>query len=149
MPITQRTPQAEIQSYAMRFTERMQQTIIRDMLIIGEKVVNAARITEQKGRDFKDQTGNLRSSIGYVVSVDGQIVQTSAFETVGDGSDGSREGKAFAEQLARQYPNGIALIVVAGKNYAKYVAARGYDVLDTAELLAQQLIPQMIKQIEQ
>ena len=147
MPIVQKTPSAEIQSYVIRRIERIQQAIIYNLLAIGEKVVTAARVTAQKGRDFKDQTGNLRSSIGYVISVDGQIVKSSTFDAVKEGSEGSREGKAFAEQLARQYQQGIVLLVVAGKEYAKYVAARGFDVLDTAELLAQQLVPQMLKQL--
>jgi hypothetical protein len=147
MPIVQKTPKAAIQSYVIKRTERIQQAIIYNLLAVGEKVVNAARTTSQKGRDFTDQTGNLRSSIGYVIAVDGQIVKTSSFDTVKEGADGSREGKAFAERLTQQYPKGIVLLVVAGKNYAKYVAARGFDVLDTAELLAQQLVPQMLKQL--
>lgn len=126
----------------------MMQAVIMNLKVIGEKCVNAARITSQKGRDYTDQTGNLRSSTGYVLIVDGEIVSESAFDVVKDGQTGSDEGKAFAESIVKDYPTGIALVVVAGKNYAQYVAARGYDVLDSAELLGEQLVQKMVEDLQ-
>jgi len=82
-----------------------------------------------------------------VVSVDGEIVGESRFEPVAGGTEGASRGRAYAESLVSQYPKGICLIVVAGMNYARYVAARGYDVIDSAELHARQLVPQMLKQL--
>jgi hypothetical protein len=38
------------------------------------------------------------------------------------------------------------LILVAGKEYAAYVSAR-YDVLDSAELLAEKLLPGILKKL--
>lgn len=147
MPIELKTPKDEVQSYLTRRVERMTQALIFNLRVIGEKVVNRGRITAEKGRDFTDQTGNLRSSIGYVITLDGRVVQESSFEVVKDGAAGAEEGRTFAYKLAQQYPTGICLIVVAGKSYAKYVAARGYDVIDSSEILARQLIPQMLKQL--
>lgn len=149
MPIFQKTPKASIGEYIVRRTKEMEQALVYNLLAVGEQCVNAARITAQKGKDFTDQTGNLRSSIGYVLAVDGQIVQESSFQQVKEGGEGSKEGKAFAESLVQQYPKGIVLLVVAGKNYAKYVAARGYDVLDTAETLANKLVPELLQQLGQ
>ena len=147
MPISQLTPKEQIDAAVAKRVEHMRQAIIYNLKVVAEKVLNRGRITGEKGRDFTDQTGNLRSSIGYVIVVDGEIVMESSFETVKDGAEGARQGRAFAHRIAQQYPQGIALIVVAGKNYAKYVSARGFDVLDSAELLAQQLVPQMLKQL--
>ena len=138
------TLQEEIERELMGAIERMKQAVIYDLQVIGEKCVNEARM---KG-SYKDQTGNLRSSTGYVLIVDGEIVSESAFDVVKDGQTGSDEGKAFAESLVKDYPTGIALVVVAGKNYAEYVAARGYDVLDSAELLGEQLVQKMMDDLQ-
>ena len=139
------TLQEEIERELMGAIERMKQAVIYNLQVIGEKCVNEARM---KG-SYKDQTGNLRSSTGYVLIVDGEIVSESAFDVVKDGQTGSDEGKAFAESLVKDYPTGIALVVVAGKNYAEYVAARGYDVLDSAELLAEQLVQKLSDDLQQ
>ncbi len=147
MPIEQVTPWEEIDRYTSESAERMTEAIIYVLRVAGEKVVSRARTTSEKGRDFTDQTGNLRSSIGYVIAVDGRIVSESGFDIVKSGGEGAKEGRTFAQELAQAVPQGICLVVVAGKNYAKYVAARGFDVLDSAELLAQQIVPQMLKDL--
>lgn len=142
------TIQDEIEAKVQEAVERMKAAVIYNLQVIGEKCVNAARITALKGRDYTDQSGNLRSSTGYVLVVDGEIVAESSFEVVKDGSEGANTGKTYAEELARQHPQGIALVVVAGKDYAEYVAARGYDVLDTSERLAEQLVNKLMNDIE-
>jgi hypothetical protein len=50
--------------------------------------------------------------------------------------------------LAGNYPKGYVLIVVAGMNYATYVEAKGYNVLSTAEHLAQVEFPRMIAELK-
>ena len=119
------------------------QLLIRNFSYIGERVLNAARSTDS----YKDQTGNLRSSIGYVVVVDGRVADISSFAVVKNGQEGSKTGADYARKLARKYPKGIVLIVCAGMNYAAYVSAKGYDVVDSAELLADRLVPQMLRQL--
>lgn len=143
MGIRQVTTEAEINGYIESTLEIWRKLIIRNLLYVGEQVLNAARSTDS----YKDQTGNLRSSLGYVLVEDGQIVKFSSFETVKQGQDGSKAGAEYAKQLAAQYPTGIVLIVCAGMNYAAYVSAKGYDVQDSAELLAERLVPQMLKNL--
>lgn len=143
MPIKRLTPTAEIDRYIAGRVEAIKRALVYNLCAVGEQVLNAARLTNS----YKDQTGNLRSSIGYVVSVDGEIVQMSSFDTVKEGREGSRGGKEYAMQLVRNFPHGIVLIVVAGMNYASYVSAKGYDVLDSSELLADKLVPQMLQQL--
>jgi hypothetical protein len=143
MPIKRLTPTAEIDRYITGRVEAIKKAIVYNLCAVGEQVLNAARLTNS----YKDQTGNLRSSIGYVVAVDGEIVQMSSFDTVKEGREGSRGGKEYAMQLVRDFPQGIVLIVVAGMNYASYVSAKGYDVLDSSELLADKLVPQMLQQL--
>ena len=143
MPIKRLTPTTEIDRYITGRVEDIKKAIVYNLCAVGEQVLNAARLTNS----YKDQTGNLRSSIGYVVAVDGEIVQMSSFDTVKEGREGSRGGKEYAMQLVRDFPHGIVLIVVAGMNYASYVSAKGYDVLDSSELLADKLVPQMLQQL--
>ncbi|WP_373190558.1 MULTISPECIES: hypothetical protein [Bacteroides] len=143
MPIRQLTPMSEIDRYTEQQLERLKQVLIRNLMYIGETVLNRARSTNS----YKDRTGNLRSSIGYVITIDGRIIHSSNFQTVKQGKKGSSKGSAYVKSLARKFPQGICLIVVAGMNYASYVSAKGLDVLDSSELLAERLVPQMLKQL--
>ena len=143
MPIRQITPMSEIDRYTEQRLKGLEQAAIRTLAYCGELCLNVARSTNS----YKDQTGNLRSSIGYVVTVDGRIVNQSDFETVKKGGDGSKQGAAFAKQLVRRFPKGICLIVVAGMDYAVHVKNRGYDVLDSSELTADRIVPYMLKQL--
>lgn len=143
MPIRQITPMSEIDRYTEQRLRGLEQAVIRTLTYCGEMCLNVARSTNS----YKDQTGNLRSSIGYVVAVDGRIVNQSDFETVKKGGDGSKQGAAFAKQLVRRFPKGVCLIVVAGMDYAVHVKNRGYDVLDSSELTADRIVPYMLKQL--
>lgn len=143
MPIRQVTPKAEISGYIDRKLDIWKQLLVRNFLYVGEQVLNAARSTDS----YKDRTGNLRSSVGYVLVVDGQVYEMSSFNQVLDGRTGKQGGMDYARRLARKYRKGIVLIVCAGMNYAAYVSALGRDVLDSAELLADRLVPRMLKQL--
>lgn len=143
MGITQKTPQSEIDKYIEEQVERITNALIYNLKYIGERCLNAARETNS----YKDRTGNLRSSLGYVIVLDGKIVYQSDFEVVLKGENGARSGIQYAKEAARQFPEGIVLIVVAGMKYASYVSATGRDVLDSAELLADRLVPQLLKRI--
>lgn len=143
MGITQKTPESEINEYIQERMEYITDAFIRFMHYIGERCLNAAR----KSDSYKDQTGNLRSSIGYVIVVDGKIKYQSNFEVVKKGYEGEKSGSQFVKKIARQFPEGIVLIVVAGMNYASYVSAKGYDVLESAELLADKLVPDILKKL--
>lgn len=147
MPIDSVIPDNSLENYIEERAKRMIQAIIFRLKVIGEKCVNAARISDLKGKDYTDQTGNLRSSTGYVIVKDGQIVTESSFEVVKNGRQGSMDGRALAERLANDYQTGIVLIVVAGMNYSIYVADRGFDVLDSAEDLARTEIPRMLEKL--
>lgn len=146
MPITQLTPKQEIEAYMDEQVSRLRTVILRNLAYIGEQCLNKARSTDS----YKDQTGNLRSSIGYVIVEDGKVIQASDFAPSEKGTDkakGQATGKAYASELAARFPSGITLLVVAGMNYATYVSAKGYDVLDGAELLADQLTEKLLKDL--
>lgn len=123
---------------------RTESRLIFNLQKIGEDVVSHAR----QSHTYTDRTGNLTSSMGYALVVDGRIRASSGFEVVRDGAEGVAEGQAYAKELANQHPQGIVLIVVAGRQYASYVADRGFDVLDGAETLAGRLVPQMLARLQ-
>ena len=139
MPFNQITPMSAIQSYMQERIEMNEQLILERLMYAGEACVTEARTAHT----YKDQTGNLTSSMGYVVVNNGEIVQISNF---GQG-EGSTKGESFARELAGKNSKGLVLIVVAGMNYAKYVAAKGYNVLDSSEDLAESLVPQLLNQL--
>lgn len=145
MPIRPLTTRQEIATYIEQQVRRTEQAVINTLAYVGETCVRTARIAGS----YTDQTGNLRSSTGYVLVKDGRVVHASSFDVEKGGSDGASKGKAFAEQKAREHPKGIVLIVVAGMKYAAYVSASGRDVLDSAELRADQLVPQLLGQLTQ
>ena len=87
MPIKQKTLRAEIDTYTEIQVNRLLNAIIYNLGVIGEKVVNEAR---ERG-SYTDRTGNLRSSTGYVIVVDGKIAQMSSFQAIrGQGENAQR-----------------------------------------------------------
>lgn len=143
MGIKMTTPAKAINAYIEQQLKCQQEVLVRQMLYCAEEITNAARSTNS----YRDQTGNLRSSLGCVVAVDGKVVHEHGFEPVLNGKEGADEGRKYVRELVARYPKGIVLIAVAGKNYAAYVSARGYDVLDSAERLAEKLVPMYLKQL--
>lgn len=119
-----------------------------------------------KNGDYGDITGNLRSSIGYIIAYDGRIIKEGGFHKVqghganmqkvefttkngknvsfwakgkfGDGSEGSRNGLEFARSKISS--SGYSFVLVAGMEYASYVSSKGYDVLDSGTLMLWELI---------
>ena len=63
-----------------------------------------------------------------------------AFEAVKGGHEGVHTGQRLALGIAKNYPEGYTLIVVAGMDYAVYVESKGRDVLTSAESEAGKLI---------
>lgn len=133
MPIKLLTPEGRAAQALSEYMQRISTAVLRNLRYLGEQCVTEAR----KNHTYKDQTGNLTSSIGYVIAVNGRVVSRSQFNaTTQAATDGSKEGLEYAMEVARRFPRDVVLIVVAGRNYAKYVAAKGYNVLDSAEQLA-------------
>lgn len=135
------TPKETLARMAVEGVERVRQYIIRMLAYVGEQCINDARLRGS----YTDRTGNLRSSIGYVVTYNGRIVQLTMNPQTLNGSGGTKEGEDYLRSLANEFNTGIALIVVAGMKYAAYVEARGYNVISSAEMLAETLIPQLVK----
>ena len=138
----------EIHKIQMKEAERVERLTIRALSYLGEQCV--IRVRDRGGdKSWYDQSGNLRSSVGYVIAHNGSIIQYSDFNQVKQGSEGVKVGKDLAEELARRYPNGYVLVIVAGMNYAEYVEAMdNKDVLASTELWSIDQVPKMLEKLK-
>lgn len=134
------TPQEAIDDLMNVIPAIIESEIIRAFSYLGEQCIKRIRDRGPKESWF-DQTGNLRSSIGYAVYDYGKKVIESTFEVVKNGSQGSSVGRKVIDDLASKYAETYALVVVAGMDYAEAVEARdNKDVLASTELWAKQEI---------
>ncbi len=120
------------------FIEDVDVQLIQLFAYVGEEFVNLAR-NKKPPQSFTDRTGNLRSSIGYVVALDGEV-------KIGD-FEGTGEGKARAKELVKEVlsdsSTGIVLIGVAGMQYASYVESKGYDVISGSVPKASKILKEL------
>lgn len=110
--------------------KRIEEAIILNLHKVGEQFVVRARDNDT----YKDRTGNLRSSIGYIVLKNGRQVAQN-FLSLG-GKEGVKFAKLTVKEVAEKFPTGFVLICVAGMNYAAAVESKGYDVITGASILA-------------
>ena len=142
------TKLSEVHDMLMREAERVERLTIRALSKLGEQCVT--KIRDRAGdKSWYDQTGNLRSSVGYVIAHNKNIIQYSTFNQVNQGSEGVKTGKDLAKELAKRYSNNYVLIVVAGMNYAEFVEAMdNKDVLASTELWAIEQVPLMLEKLK-
>ena len=120
--------------------------LVKQLSYIGEECIKIAR---ENGK-YNDITGNLRSSIGYVVLLDGKPAiygQNKQYKgKKGNGEAGPPAADALLKKLQAKFPWGVVLIVCAGMKYAAYVEAIHHkDVLTSAELRADALAKKLLK----
>jgi len=130
---------ADIKKEMARRVQVIDAQIVQYLQRLGELCLIECRTN----KTYQDQTGNLTASMGYVIVAHGQVVNSNGFNA----QYGGAVGKTIALQQAVGIPTGFALIVVAGMNYAFEVETRGYNVLASAELLAERLLPKMMAQL--
>jgi len=122
MAIVPKFKQEDIKKRLLEQRGKIEQAIITKLAFAGEGFIRDARSTNT----YKDQTGNLRSSIGFVIIKEG-VQMLEMFE--GDKTEGVAAGRAVAADAAEKFPTGIVLIVVAGMGYAAAVESKGRDVI--------------------
>lgn len=132
------------QDYYYTHVKQMKERVIKMLSYVGEKAVNEVRINGT----YTDRTRNLRGSTGYVIVDNGEIVKSGDFQPVPGGpKTGPDNAKAFTEELAKQFPRGLVLILVAGMEYAAYVQDKGYDVISSGEDLVNREVPRLLKKL--
>lgn len=123
---------AEVDAEIKKQVNKERSRIRRILQYAGEAAINEARTNG----NYTDRTGNLRSSTGYAVAEGGKIAKVGKFDTIGNGGEGTTEGQKFAEDVAKESSADFSLSLVAGKEYASYVAAKDKNVLDSALIVA-------------
>jgi len=133
----------QVEVFVRREVQKIEAAILSRLLRIGENFIKNARSLG----NYKDQTGNLRSSIGYVIMKDGEQISISF---PGKSSVGSSQGKTIAEKLKRKYSKtkGMVLICIAGMEYAAAVESRGKDVITGSTIIAKEELKKAIKSIQ-
>ena len=128
------------------FLNEIEKKQIARLQRLGEMCLVEARTN----KGYMMQTGALLSSTGYEVFVDGVAIHSQFDAASGAESyaaeTGIKSGQSIAESIGKG-TKGIALVVVAGMNYAAYVEAKGYNVLSSAEHLAERELPRMLEKL--
>jgi hypothetical protein len=161
---------SDIDKWLKAFQEKAEQALILTLKNAGERFVKYARET---GR-YNDRTGNLRSSIGYIIVKDGtpvsvnfeaksspirpiteqhtqtladgtKQVRTRTVKVGGDGKEGVAKAERLANQLANEHNTGLVLIGVAGMEYAVWVEAMGLDVITSSSLKTEEYLRESIR----
>jgi hypothetical protein len=120
----------------------IERVILDRLSYIGEAFVNNAR----SKNTYIDQTGNLRSSIAYIILKDGKRIKDD-YKKASKGSDGEsgvNAAKAYIDELRSQFPKGYVLICVAGMEYAAAVESKGKDVLTGSSIRAKKDIEKAV-----
>ena len=130
-----------MEDYLTRCQELAMDFTYQALAYLAEECVN--RVRDRSAADsWVDHTGNLRSSIGYMITVNGKVATKGGFKPtnakIGNGSDGQKRGPEYADSLVSRYSSTpMALVVVAGMEYAVFVEALdNKDVLAATELWA-------------
>lgn len=123
---------SDIKKLFDKLAERAEFVIMDLLQRTGEEFVKIARLEG----NYIDHTGNLRSSIGYVIVKDGSIAGRNFQVSEQAGTDkqtGRREGEQLAMDLVKTFSKGYVMIGVAGMKYAVFVEAmENKDVLTRA-----------------
>lgn len=137
--------ESDIRKRMDNFLDAIEAEAIKMLQKLGEDaVIHARSLPAEVG--FMDQTGNLRSSIGYVIFKDGVPI-TQSYQQVAGGTEGVQKGAALAERIGSQR-EGLCLVVTAGMNYALYVESNGRDVLQSAESMTRKAFAQQVEKLK-
>ena len=103
------------------FQKEKEKNIFLALSYIGEESTNKAR----NSRTYQDQTGNLRSSIGYAILFNGDVKKSD----ITGSDDGVTEAWNAVDEFRVKYNKGFVLVIFAGMDYAAAVESKGYDVI--------------------
>lgn len=132
---------ADLDRWMETFQENAEAAIVEQLQAAGEVFVKLAR----ESGSYQNQTGNLRSSIGYVIAYNGKALKDN-FQTISGAQSGTAEARQLATKVAGQV-KGFILVGVAGMTYAAAVEAKGFEVISSSSLQADGWLKQSIQTI--
>jgi hypothetical protein len=144
-----KTPKAALDEFFQTAMRIVQEEVDKALSYLGAECI--IRIRDRRPEEsWNDITGNLRSSIGYAVYDYGKKYIESTFAVIKNGGKGASEGRRIIDELASQYANVYALVVIAGMNYADLVEAmKNKDVLASTKSWATQQVNEYIKKAQE
>ncbi|MBK8807767.1 MAG: HK97 gp10 family phage protein [Bacteroidales bacterium] len=121
----------------------IERALIYNLEVLVEKLVNHAK----SSAGYKDQTSNLKSSIGGVLVKDGKSVTFRGFYGK---EEGISKGEGFINDLINQTGSGYTIIIVAGMEYASYVEDyHNLNVLKLSEIKMNIELPSVLQKLSQ
>lgn len=115
--------QRSINQYFMDVVEIINEEVRNTLTYLSEQAVK--RIRDRSSEEsWIDDTGNLRSSIGYAIYEYGRTTVESSFPVVREGTEGAQRGREYVQDLAGLFATAYAAVVVAAMEYAEYVEAK-------------------------
>ena len=127
-----------------KYFDAKKRKVIIDMQRVGETFINESRVNG----DYIDQTGNLRSSVGYAIGLNGNEPTVNKTGTqVLKGEKGVEQAKVYGQQLIRdEDEDSLVLAGFAGMEYAIDVESRGRDVITGSTKRAMRRMKFLIRQ---
>lgn len=123
------------------FQENAEKAIYEQLQAAGEMFVKLAR----DSGSYNNQTGNLRSSIGYVVAYNGKAL-VDDFKVIDGGETGAKNARQLATSVASK-TMGFMLVGVAGMQYAAAVESKGFEVISNSSLQTELWLKKSIQTI--
>ncbi len=153
MAVSYEVESTDIKAFLDEFADVVKEVEKEALAKVCTESVNIAK-TIPPSQGFHDVTGNLRSSMGYVLFEDGKPIDelyevVSGINDSGEsysGDEGVKKGKDYALEKGRE-TKGVTGVVTAGMPYAKYVEAKGRDVLTSAENYAKRRVTELGEEI--
>lgn len=121
--------------------------VLRELTVIAEETCNAARDTyhSRDSGGYDDHTHNLRGSMGFKIFFESKEVTSGGFD-----GRGSADGESAARTALSKFEAKGSLwevVVVAGMEYARYVEAKGCNVISFLQSSLDKKIKKLIQDI--
>lgn len=118
--------------------EKLVKELVKQLTNVGNQCLSEM----ENSQGYLSRTGNLTASKGFSVALDGEIQYTSNFNS----TEGGEAGRELAESRAKE-TKGVSLVIVAGAKYALYVEAKGFNVITSSKLLAEEIVPKILQDL--
>lgn len=113
------------------FLDAVNQEINKTLIDASHASIDTQKVSNiSSKKTYKNHTWNLRNAPGSAIYRDGKIVD---LYVPADASHGEAKEKTENLLIYSKHPqNGI--VIADGMDYASFVSAKGFDVLDSAEI---------------
>lgn len=129
------------------------EAIINRLSFVGEKFIINARTNG----NYMDQTGNLRSSIGYAILKDGKLiisnydnsVKPNKNKKISPNYQAVNLTNSLLAEIAKRFPKGFVLVGFAGMDYAAYVESNNRYVITSSAITAENNLRKSLDELRQ